>query len=124
MIDAIEFLEYAKQCVGKSEVANRVAVSRAYYAVYHICWEVAILHGYNKYVKKQKLSCGEHLRLIKFYEYKQQDEIAGQLSTLKYQRTNADYKLEKTCDTKTAKIHIGQVEQLIKKVEPFRTKPL
>ena len=66
MIQAIEFLEYAKQCVGKSEVANRVAISRAYYAVYHICWEVAILHGYNEYIKNTELNCGEHEKLIKF----------------------------------------------------------
>ena len=125
MIQASEFLEYAKQCVGKSEVANRVAVSRAYYAVYHICWEIAILHGYNEYLKNTKLNCGEHEKLIKFYRHKNRQYIEDKLRDLKYQRVNADYKLEEIdCDTNTAKTTIKKVERLIKLVEPFRTKPL
>ena len=54
MIRPIDFLECAKKYVGQSETDNRTAASRAYYAVYHACKEIALNNGYDAYIQKAK----------------------------------------------------------------------
>jgi len=51
-----EFLDFAKNLPGDSEINNRNAVSRAYYAAYHTCLE--------KFSPAQSAAGGVHAKLI------------------------------------------------------------
>lgn len=122
MIRPIDFLECAKKYVGQSETDNRTAASRAYYAVYHACKEIALNNGYDAYIQKAKPQCGDHKKLELFFEYKHQKEIADLLRTMKSIRHMADYALGEKFFKATAQKQIEKAEILLHKVEILKVK--
>lgn len=117
----IYFLECAKKYIGQSEVDNRNSASRAYYAVFHICKEIALKNGYNEYLECHKLNCGDHKKLKLFFEYKKQNEIAKLLERMKYIRCFADYALNQKFTEKNATKQIENAIALLAMLEPLKT---
>ena len=85
----LELLQFAESLVGTSEVSNRTAASRAYYAAYHACT--------NKYTTLGKREgVGMHRSFIdglKDSNISQDRSIGYMLETLHRIRTKADYQL-------------------------------
>lgn len=93
MIQAQDFLDFARSLPRNNETDDRVCIGRAYYAAMHKALEYAIKNGY-QYDRKE--AGGTHSNLI-FYFERQGGEallvVAELLRKLKYQRTQADYNL-------------------------------
>lgn len=94
MIQAENFLGFAKSMPREDETADRVCISRAYYAAMHKALEYAVENGY-KYSSKE--AGGTHSNLI-FYFDRVGTESAGMvadlLKKLKRKRIQADYDLD------------------------------
>lgn len=93
MIQAQDFLDFARSLPRDNETDDRVCIGRAYYAAMHKALEYAIKNGY-QYDRKE--AGGTHSNLI-FYFERQGGEallvVADLLKKLKRQRTQADYDL-------------------------------
>jgi uncharacterized protein (UPF0332 family) len=83
-----DFLKFAKNLPEDSEINNRNAISRAYYAAYHSCSE--------KFTSEKSTPGGVHATLISSLEKSpnsQDRKIGYLLRDIKNKRTIADYQL-------------------------------
>ena len=89
MTTPLELLQFAESLVGTSEVSNRTAASRAYYAAYHACT--------NKYTTLGKREgAGMHRSFIDGLigsNISQDRSLGYMLDALQRMRIKADYKL-------------------------------
>ncbi|MFD1244864.1 hypothetical protein [Paralysiella testudinis] len=92
-MDAGDFFAYASSCLGVSEAGNRTAASRAYYTVYHACFEYA----YEQLSFEIHTNSGFHQQLINCYHRQPERAlrtIGGLLKLSKEIRVQADYNLD------------------------------
>lgn len=93
MIQAQDFLDFARSLPRDNETDDRVCIGRAYYAAMHKALEYALKSGY-QYDRKE--AGGTHSNLIFYFEREGGEAllvVAELLKKLKYQRTQADYNL-------------------------------
>ena len=92
-MDAMEFFIYAQNSIGQSEMANRNAASRAYYAAYHICLNFALEKNFDFIEGKGSY----HAQLIQFYQShpgRHYQAVGKILRRMRSTRTHADYYLD------------------------------
>ena len=90
-VNCNDFLIFAKSLSNKSEINNRNAASRSYYAAYHKC--VEIYNPNNDLIGEG----GLHEKLIKHLEGgcdKKEKELSYQMNQGRKLRVIADYKLD------------------------------
>lgn len=108
MIQAENFLGFAKSMPRENETDDRVCISRAYYAAMHKALEYAVGNGY-EYSNKE--AGGTHSNLI-FYFDRDGTESAGVvadlLKKLKRKRIQADYYLNEN-------IYSGEAAQALRR---------
>lgn len=124
MINPMDFLSSAKQYIGQSEVANRNSASRAYYCMYHLCLDIALKNGFEKYKRKFRVrlnKSGYHAKLIMFYKYKKQKDIAKLLNRMRKIRVSADYYLDDEFSIDKAEEQLFNAQELLKKIEPLKS---
>ena len=94
MIQAQDFLDFARSLPRDNETDDRVCIGRAYYAAMHKALEYALNSGY-QYNPKE--AGGTHSNLILYFEQQGGETllmVAELLKKLKHQRTQADYRLD------------------------------
>lgn len=95
MIQAQDFLDFARSLPRNNETDDRVCIGRAYYAAMHKALEYAIKDGY-QYDHREAGST--HSNLIFYFERQGGEALlvaADLLKKLKRKRTQADYHLDK-----------------------------
>lgn len=94
MIQAQDFLDFARSLPRDNETDDRVCIGRAYYAAMHKALKYAVESGY-QYDHKEAGST--HSNLIFYFEREGGEAllvVADLLKKLKHQRTQADYRLD------------------------------
>lgn len=114
----IRLAENIKADPNASEAQKRTAISRAYYGAHNLAYSLAIKNGH-----PDRNDSG-HSKLIAFYKRDfsnvQYQEAGKLLSTLRFERTNCDYKPDTSLigniDAKLASsiIQANQVRQYLK----------
>ena len=103
LFDYVEFLDLARSLIGRTpggstdEAAWRSAVSRAYYAAYHVALDYAVSKALPPAVLPPGNKAGAHERLIRQYlqNFPKTDPgfaVGSELSDLKGRRVRADYR--------------------------------
>lgn len=95
MIQAQDFLDFARSLPRDNETDDRVCIGRAYYAAMHKALEYAVESGY-QYDHKE--AGGTHSNLILYFEQQGSEAllvVADLLKKLKRKRTQADYHLDR-----------------------------
>ena len=95
MIQAQDFLDFARSLTRNNETDDRVCIGRAYYAAMHKALEYAVKDGY-QYDHKE--AGGPHSHLIFYFEREGGEAllvVADLLKKLKRKRTQADYDLDR-----------------------------
>lgn len=109
------FLESAKRIVqGAEEVDHRNAVSRAYYAVYHVCREFAKSMEWPQWA-----DTGTHSALIDAFTDRTDTahkSIGYLLETCRRSRVLADYGIEMSLKVSEARTVINQCDRIFTKV--------
>ena len=96
------------------EAKRRVAVSRAYYAVYHAAIQACEKLGLAEIPEKS------HWRLIHFLNSQPDDRLrclGDLLHELKRQRQVADYRLQASLSRKVAKEHMHRAKQALRLID-------
>jgi uncharacterized protein (UPF0332 family) len=117
-IDHTEFLDFAKSLPQQGEINYRNAMSRAYYAAYHLC----LL----KFPISPTEKGGSHERLIKTLEKSfdaRKRSIGKNLRQLRGNRVKADYKLTFSVTNNDREVSILQAEKLIQKIDVLFNAP-
>lgn len=113
-MDPRDFLDIAKKLSGGSKAAEyRTAVSRAYYATYHVGAE--FLKGIGCTIKEAAAGHGEVHRYLSNCGDSELANVGSQLSDLHSKRIIADYRLDniKYDNQKTAQAVMIQSERMI-----------
>ena len=95
MIQAQDYLDFARSLPRNNETDDRVCIGRAYYAAMHKALEYAVKDGY-QYDHKE--AGGPHSHLIFYFEREGGEAllvVADLLKKLKRKRTQADYDLDR-----------------------------
>lgn len=118
-ITASDFLASAKNMfTAGSETDFRNAVSRSYYAAYHVAAEVAVKHCPDE---DAHLHMGSHERLINQYmkcsKLSRGKNLAYILQSLKLERHRADYNLDYDVTQGVTQTHLITVEKFIAELQ-------
>lgn len=116
MIEPNDFVDSAQIMIGKNEIGNRNAVSRAYYSVYH----TGLLFAFGCLGFTYKRGASMHKQLIDFF--KNQDKknlkiIGRQMEKLRNARNEADYTLETYISPEDAKLDLRLALQTIAQIK-------
>lgn len=110
MIQAQDFLDFARSLPRNNEIEDRVCIGRAYYAAMHKALEYAAKVGYQR---DHKEAGSTHSNLIFYFERQGGEALlvaADLLKKLKRKRTQADYDLDKN-------IYSNEAVQALKRAE-------
>lgn len=110
-------------CQGNRAVNFRTAISRAYYAVYNVGFE--ILSGMGFRLSTGSAGHGDVRNRLSNSGEEQIVSIGSKLSTLESMRIKADYKLDRKDveNPKTAQAIVRQVEEIIQTLDTFCSGP-
>ena len=93
--------------------------------MYHLCLDIALKNGFDKYKRKFRVrlnKSGFHGKLIMFYQYKKQKDIAKLLNRMRKIRVSADYHLDNEFSINKAEEQLFNAQELLKKIETLKTK--
>jgi uncharacterized protein (UPF0332 family) len=122
-MDARDFLTLAEDLSrGSTEAEWRTAVSRAYYAAFHVARELLVQCGFlvpradpaHSYLWLRLCNCG-HLDV---------QRAGGELNTLRRARNEADYYLRGQLDQATTAVHVQLADQTIQSLEAAALEPI
>lgn len=121
-MDAIDFLEFAKNLDTTCEAGSRSCVSRSYYCTYHET---------KKFIEDKLnidvggiTNLGTHERVSKTLIDDKNPRLKGlgyKLQTLHSRRVIADYFLHKSCTAVSASEAITEAEKILKEVQRLST---
>jgi uncharacterized protein (UPF0332 family) len=118
-----DFLTVANQLAGGSTEAEwRSAISRAYYAAYHVARELMEVLGFtvpraeraHVYLSRRLANCG-HPRTC---------EAGSDLNSLRGDRNQADYDLHVQVTSQLAILHVRLAEQIVRYLDGARQEPV
>lgn len=115
MVKFLDFLASLEKTLenGNDEIDRRNAASRAYYAGFHACKELAC-----KFIIDENLENASHDKLITVLKSKDEYKTIGnQLAQAKNIRRKADYFIKSNFSVSDARLGLGQVKRIIKNVE-------
>lgn len=117
MIEAVKFLESAKELLNKQstkEIDHRNAASRAYYGAFHICKKLL-----EDFPPTQSQIGAEHERIINGllnHQDKRFKTLGNMLKDAKNQRVKADYRLDNNFTIQDAKIVVKFTDKILMEI--------
>ncbi|MFA4917381.1 MAG: hypothetical protein WC560_12025 [Syntrophales bacterium] len=123
-MDPRDFLQIATNLSNGSKPAEfRTAVSRAYYAAYHV--GVGFLNGMDCHISEGSNGHAEVSRDLNNCGDHELSKVGSKINDLRSERIIADYKLNKTKydDQRNTQATVMQAERIIKALDQYASSP-